>query len=201
MAKSQVTCFHCGARFVRENREINRKARLGKPHFCSSTCAARHNADLTRAKEVVLTCPCGNRFKSTTKAKAAIHCSRSCASRFSMSGERRESQRLSGINQANNLLSPVEVLKRREAWKYSALREVLGERPHEFEFELEGYVFDLALLDTGTLVEFDGPYHGGTKQGERDLVKEAVAERNEFVVIRRPVLPAVTIDPITLEGL
>lgn len=199
MAKSYVSCNYCGARFLKENREINRAP--GRSHFCSSSCCAKSNADRSRAKEVSKTCPCGTSFVTTTKNKSPDHCSRSCTSRFSMSFERREAQRLGGLASRDNLWPASDILKKREAWKYVALQVVLTNRPHEFEYPLEGYVFDLALLDVRTLVEFDGPYHKSPSQGATDAAKEAVAKKHGFVVVRRAVQPAVVIAPVTIEDL
>ena len=70
-----------------------------------------------------------------------------------------------------------------------------------FEYKLGKYVFDLALLDTKTLVEFDGPYHRDPKQKQMDADKEKAAGIRGFVVIRRLVKPAVVIDPETIGGL
>jgi len=118
-----------------------------------------------------------------------------------MSEGRRESQRQAGLEHSNNLLSQSEVLKRREGWKYAALERVLEGRDYEFEYGLGGYVFDLALLDVGVLVEFDGPYHEQGEQPDVDEVKDTVAERNGFVVVRRAVQPATVISPTTIQGL
>lgn len=105
--------------------------------------------------------------------------------------------------QTDNLLTAAETLKRREGWKYAALREMLtaAQREFEFEFELGDRVFDLALLDTRVLVEFDGPYHAGDTQLADDADKEQAARAAGFIVIHRQVLPAVVIDPQTLRGL
>lgn len=117
-----------------------------------------------------------------------------------MNDGRREAQRQGGYLQAGNLLSQGEVLRRREGWKYLALQEYLASRPHQFEYELESYIFDLALLDVNTLVEFDGPYHSRSEQCRVDQEKEAVAQRHGFVVVRRRVNPASLIDPSTIDG-
>jgi len=93
------------------------------------------------------------------------------------------------------------VLKLREGWKYAALERQLAGREYEFEYELGGYVFDLALLDRGVLVEFDGPYHEGGAQAEVDEAKDEAAEAAGFIVVRRPVQPAVVISPTTIRGL
>lgn len=97
-----------------------------------------------------------------------------------MTESRREAQRLGGLQQASNLLPQDVVLRMRESWKYSALRDPLGSRPYQFEFPLGGYMFDLALLDTGTLIEFDVPYHSGEAQVIVDAAKDSVARENGF---------------------
>lgn len=92
-------------------------------------------------------------------------------------------------------------LKLREDWKYARLRKALGERPHEFEYGLGGYVYDLALLDTHVLVEFDGPDHRSRAQRAVDRNKGRVARANGFTVVRRAVRPMAVIEPSALEGL
>jgi very-short-patch-repair endonuclease len=97
----------------------------------------------------------------------------------------------------------VEALKRREEWKYTALRAFLEqqERVFEFEFELGAFVFDLALLDVRTLVEFDSAYHRGKPQQAVDKRKEQVAKEQGYTLIRREVIAASVIDPETVQGL
>lgn len=118
-----------------------------------------------------------------------------------MNAERREAQRQAGLAASGNLLTPAEALKRREGWKYAALEDELQGRPHEFEFELGGYVFDLALLDTKVLVEFDGPYHEKGNQPQVDENKDQVAQEAGFLIVRREVLPAAVIGPGTIAHL
>jgi very-short-patch-repair endonuclease len=201
MPDSPVSCAHCGAIFFKDNREVKRSNKLGKGHFCTRSCSAKAAATTTRKVEQVFTCPCGKTFVSTSKAKAMKHCSRSCASHYSMNEERREAQRQSGVAQAVNLISTDEALRRRERWKYAALEEALVGRPHQFEYPLENSVFDLALLDVRVLVEFDGPEHLGPVQRVRDDAKDALASRHGFLVVRRPVEPVTIIDPSTITGL
>jgi very-short-patch-repair endonuclease len=99
-----------------------------------------------------------------------------------------------------NLISPQETLKLREDWKYSALREALGPRPHEFEFKLDSFIYDLALFDTKTLVEFDGPEHCG-EVAKRDKRKDAAARKSGWCVVRRKVKSAEIIHPEILDNL
>jgi len=190
---------------LKDVKEANRSERLGRRFFCSSSCATRAGNVDRRAQEIVLVCPCGKRFQTTTRKKSAKHCSRGCASRFSVTETRREASRVSGLRTSNlypsDAASISAILKRREAWKYAALERVLVGRKHEFEYKLGKYVFDLALFDTKTLVEFDGPYHRDPKQKQTDANKEKAAGVRGFVVVRRLVKPAVVIDPETIGGL
>lgn len=148
-----------------------------------------------------MTCPCGEAFETTTAKKAAKHCSRACASKYSMTAVRRKAQRKAGLAHTENLLTQAEVLRKRERWKYAALAAVLRGRSHQFEYELEGYVFDLALTSDKILVEFDGPYHLGPRQLVRDRKKEKIAKKHGFRLVRRTVLPASVIGAETIRGL
>lgn len=117
-----------------------------------------------------------------------------------MTAYRRQAQQRAGLA-SENLWSAAEVLKHREDWKYSLLKQTLVGREFEFEFKLGDYVFDLALLDTKTLVEFDGPYHQAQDQIQVDDQKADFARTAGFTVLRRKVEPAVVIDPVTIRGL
>ena len=104
-----------------------------------------------------------------------------------MSEDRRAAQRDGGIANAHQLLRPDDVLRLREGWKYEALRGALAGRQHVFEYPVADRVFDLALLDTRVLVEFDGPYHRFITAD--DAAKDALAAANGFKVVRRHVEP------------
>ena len=69
-----------------------------------------------------------------------------------------------------------------------------------FEFELDGHIFDLALLDVHTLVEFDGPYHKG-KQLQVDSDKDAVAQKHGYKLVRRTVQASTVLPSSTLDGI
>lgn len=197
----QVVCENCGNPVWKEAREVKRSLKLGRKFFCDSSCAAQSGNGPRRAKEIKLVCPCGQEFVTNTKKKASKHCSPSCASKYSMTEERRDAQRQAGLEHQGNLLSEAEVLKSREAWKYAALRQHLDGRPHEFEFELGPYVYDLVLFDTKVIVEFDGRYHEGSQQRGVDADKDAVARAAGYTILRRVVRPSVVIDPSTIENL
>lgn len=201
--KVAVSCWRCGAEVFKESGEVNRARRLGRNLFCSLSCVAQYANGPRQSRTLAMACPtCGVTFETSTHNKAKRHCSRSCASKGSMTEGRRAAQRAAGLEHAKNLMaSTAEVLKRREAWKYAPLEEALRDRPHEFEYQLGKYVFDLALFDTNVLVEFDGPYHDWTKQREVDRDKERVAAQHGFTIERRRVQQAAVISPATLSGL
>lgn len=197
-----IICAGCGASVVKVVAEINRAMEKGRRLFCGASCAARTSNAPRRVKQISLIClNCGTPFNSTTHNKAAkSFCSRACASKGSMTDYRRQAQQRAGLA-TKNLWSSAETLKHREDWKYALLKQTLNGREFEFEFKLGDYVFDLALLDTKTLVEFDGPYHMEPKQIQADDQKEDFARAAGFTVIRRKVVPSVVIDPTTIQGL
>jgi very-short-patch-repair endonuclease len=99
-----------------------------------------------------------------------------------------------------NLNRPSQTLKKREGWKYTALKERLGNTAHEFEYELGGRVFDLALFGSRTLVEFDGPYHLSTAaQRLDDAAKGALAAQAGWSLRRIPTASNVVINPDCLK--
>lgn len=118
-----------------------------------------------------------------------------------MSSARRNAQKQAGVEHRDNLIDASTALRNREAWKYVALQQSLAERPHQFEFPLGGYVYDLVLFDTMVVVEFDGPDHGYNSQKVIDTDKESVAKSAGYILLRRGIKPATVIDPSTIEGL
>ena len=120
-----VQCAFCKANIEKDMREYNRSTKLGRLFFCNLSCSARASNALKQAVVVTVFCPCGREVSTTTKARAPSHCSRACASRFSMTDERREAQRAGGHLKVGNLLSTAEALKQREHWKYAALEPLL----------------------------------------------------------------------------
>jgi len=195
-----IECASCGQSVEKPLGEVTRSKKLGRPMFCGLSCSATHRNATRKAREFEMTCECGEVFTTTTRNKAKRHCSRSCASRFSMTRRRRSAQRAAGKKHKQNL-DTAKAMRSREAWKYSLLREELGDRPHEFEFELGGRIFDLALLDTKMLVEFDGPSHREGRQRMEDGAKDKLAAKLGWRVVRREVKRATVIHPSTIEDL
>jgi very-short-patch-repair endonuclease len=202
MKKVELKCEQCGCLFERYVGEVKRSLKIGRGSFCSRECAAIVSNENKRSKRFVMNCPvCGVEFETSTHNKAKRHCSRGCASKGSVTPERRKAMSDAGNKNAANLLTVAETMKRREAWKYTALREHLGDRPFEFEFPLDGFVFDLALFDSMVLVEFDGKYHNTRAQMDLDAMKEKVAIKNGFRVERRATATVSVISPAVINGL
>lgn len=199
-----VVCVRCGSAFNKLLSEFNRRQRLGRPMYCGAKCAGAAVNEVKKAQEFERNCElCGQAFTASTHSKKVNQrfCSRSCASKGSMSDERRAAQSLGGQQSIGNLLTPEETLRRREAWKYVAIDAALREDNREFQFEyrIGDVIFDLALLDTKVLIEFDGPYH--LYQESEDARKDQIAKDAGFTIQRVPTPVTVVIDPKAVRGL
>ena len=120
---------------------------------------------------------------------------------FSDSEDRRAAQRAGGHATKKNLIQTTDTLKLREGWKYRQLEVYLNGRQFEFEYKIDKFIYDLALLDSLIVVEFDGPYHAGDAQQRIDAIKEDIARKAGFTLVRRSVPPASIISPETIFGL
>lgn len=199
MKMVRVACSRCGTEVDRPAKEVKRSEKLGRRPFCSSSCSGQDGNELNRreVRDLEMTCPCGRNFMTTDALRAARHCSRGCASKYSMNEVRREAQRQAGLDKKGNL-SPALALKSREAWKYELLQKslVAAGVDHEFEFEFGGFIYDLALKDGRILVEFDGPDHKYLVEQDRE--KSVTAEAAGFVVVHRSVHRGV---PVPVEAI
>ncbi len=97
-----------------------------------------------------------------------------------------------------SIASIAKGLRKREGWKYVKLAVYLLSQDirHQFEFVVGKYSFDLVLLDSKLLIEFDGVYHAARKQSKSDSKKTAAAVRAGYRVERVKTASAVVI-PIT----
>ncbi len=184
-----IICPQCGTKADRTRGEVNQAQKLGRKIFCSQKCSSHHSNAARKSVVFTTNCPCCNTpFATSTHNKAAKFCSPSCASKGSMTEERRAAQRLGGLARVANLNTPEETLKLREDSKYSAVRAELTQReiPHEFEYRIGDVIFDLAITDRRLLVEFDGPYHRCRTQLVQDGAKDDVARLQGWCVIRVP---------------
>lgn len=180
-----VRCRNCGCSVAKSAHEVARAKKLGRQLYCSLSCVAKWSNRRKKAPTVVKTCPhCGNSFTSTTKAKAARFCSRSCASAGSMTPYRRDRQRRSGLKHKGNLIGLDALLKKREGWKYEKLARKLTRQKRAFEFE-----FKL------------GPYvHEEPGVRATDRKKDRYAKNRGYLVVRVSVLAGCAIPASALPG-
>lgn len=193
----RVVCSECGSGVQKPLGEVNRSMRLRRRIFCSCACANQNINRAKRAKDIVRVCPCCRRpFKTTTHNKAKRHCSASCASLASVTPKRLRAQREAGLLHKDNLLPVEEALWLRERWRYTDVSRALRRRRRVFKFEhrIGHFVYDLVLLDTHTVVEFDEPCHRYSK--DEDRRKDESAARYGFSVVRRRV-PQKAVIPVS----
>ncbi len=190
MATVTINCAWCGAPKDIQRGEHRRQQRKGRvDFFCSLSCSAKRGNVTRQNCEVTKTCPhCGDEFKSTSSVKAATFCSRSCASAGSVTEKRRSrAQEVGPENLRPGIETNAKVLRAREGWKYVKVAACLLKEgvTHQFEYPIEGVgIFDLALLDLKTLVEFDGPHHQEKAHAAADKEKDRKAEHKGWTVAR-----------------
>lgn len=188
-----LMCGWCGKSIKVLKGEYTRQVKKGRKFFfCNNSCAAKKiNAERPNRRILVKKiCPhCKKEFTTMTGCKSATFCSRSCASAGSMSEKRREAQRKGGKDKTENLLTPEETLRLREAWKYTKLISFLEfcNETFVFEFRFGDYIFDLALPNRFIFVEFDGIGHSSKEQSKTDTTKDMFAEQEGWKVIRKKV--------------
>lgn len=200
-----LVCHWCSTPFKKVFKEYNRQLREGREHFfCCRSCSAAYGNAIRedRRVEVIKRCRhCGEEFTALTGAKSPVFCSRGCASAGSVSEERRRKARQTWEENCPADINKVaQGLRTREGWKYEQLAfllEMLGE-DHHFEHVVGEAVFDLALPERKTLVEFDGPNHVGV-ESQRDEEKDSIAKSEGWSVVRIPVAPNTVIQPSVLS--
>lgn len=190
----KLSCGWCGQEFELRNAEYNRQRRQGRSvFFCSISCAAYCNESRKphRHVPVVKVCPtCGREFDALTGPRSPRFCSRSCASKGSVTEcRRRKAREVARLNSAFRLPGArAKAQRAREAWKYVDLRGYLESTGQQFTFEypLPGtsYIYDLALPDSGILVEFDSRHHASSTQRENDHKKDLAAALVGWQLVR-----------------
>lgn len=197
VAKVMITCAECGAQKEIEFGEWNYWHRRGREHFfCSRSCTAKFRNrpyKIDRTREIICQ-HCGKSFV-TSSEQDVKYCSRSCASAASVTPARRAGSRKGGVAAQKlpttvhfDILSAQKALKRREMWKYEELIKLLDKQGvrYEFEYLLDHYIFDLALLDRRILIEFDGSYHVSKEQLRSDQIKATYAAGKQWIVFHVP---------------
>lgn len=196
-----VKCFWCQKEVVKTTKEVKRSLTKGMRLFCNNSCGAKWvNTGRKKAVTVIKPCEyCGKEFETRAFGSRVYRfCSRPCGSAGSVTDKRRESSR-QAAKRGINLLRVSDSLKKREAWKYEQLRGRLSGIDHEFEYDLGGFVFDLAFPIHKIVVEFDGPEHSRKTQKIADGVKTKAAESLGFTVIRKVVAKGEVIPSAILD--
>jgi len=107
----------------------------------------------------------------------------------------------SGGSYDTRLRATAAALRSRNADQYASLAQVLRDRPHQFEYVISPYIYDLALFDTNIIVEFDGPHHAIPVQQERDAAKDKAARDSGYRVVRISLNSSDSLTPSLIEGL
>lgn len=198
MSVVTLICKNCGKPFQKNINEYNRRVKNGQSEFfCSCKCAGAMINKAKKKPDIQKTCPvCGKKFITTTKAKGATFCSRSCASKGSVTEARREAGRKSAMDHPikGDVYMISKALKKREGWKYTKLKEFLDflNESYEFEFVIGSFVYDLAIIDRKILFEFDGPDH---KYLSTEKEKDITAKNNGYTLYRIKVKQTTVIEP------
>jgi len=207
------TCRWCGKQFEMWKTERKRQIKHGAINFfCSRSCSCYYGNSLKGniRKPITKVCPeCKSTFETMTGKREATFCSRSCASRGSITPYRsmRAAETARAMMAEHRPEMVAAGLRKREWWRYEGLDAVLKAASvrHLFEYPLRAdgtfCVYDLALIDRNVLIEFDGPYHDLPGQIPIDAFKEQVAADHGWQVLRIkvPTGAAVPADALELE--
>jgi very-short-patch-repair endonuclease len=204
----EILCEYCGKAVMRPRKEVTRSLKIGRRFFCNNSCGAKYSNASRKAEEFTKVCPvCEEEFTTSNKAHAnKIYCSLYCLNHDPnrttalYTEASLKAMRDSGKKQQGNL-DVAKAMKTREAWKYVELEKTLKTIPHEFEFKVDKYIFDLALPEHLLLVEFDGREHRTAKQKAVDAIKEELAKDLGYVVYHINVKSASVIPSNVLYGL
>ncbi len=183
-----LVCDCCGKVFKKDVGEYHRRLRLGSVKFyCNRKCAGT-GVNAGKKKPIVeKKCPvCGKIFFASTKKKGAIFCSRSCASKGSVTEARREAGRRSALDHPIGTVDNIaKSLRERERRKYAEIKKYLDEFCVDYMFEYpirhedQQYIYDLVLFDRRIVVEFDGPNHRSDKETVCADEKKSYVARSE----------------------
>lgn len=198
MSTITLTCAQCGKQFEKPISEYNRRIKKGCTTFyCSYDCAGIGVNKKRKKPNIEKICPvCDKKFTTSTKAKSATFCSRSCASKGSVTEARKEAGRKSAADHpiTGSAQSVALILKKREAWKYEEIKAFLEfiKEPFEFKKAIENFVYDLVLTNKKLIFEFDGPEH---KYYITDEEKTQIAKNQGYTLYRIETVPNTKINP------
>ena len=187
----KITCANCGSSKNIDRSEYNYQIVRGRENFfCSRTCSAQFNNKKNKKwfKRTQICKHCGKSFDTDSHYEVTF-CSRECASAGSITDFRRHQMSVGGrTSQERHPVTSVnscKILKKREAWKYQDIKSWLDKQSinHEFEYLVNKYIFDLALFDYKTFIEFDSDYHLSDEQKVIDESKAQTARNIGWDVI------------------
>lgn len=201
MTDVPLICSTCGKAFMKRKGDYNKQLRLGQTNFfCSYSCSVRYGNSLrTDLKhELHKVCPvCDAEFTTMSGKGEASFCSRSCASKGSVTDYRRAKAREMGLKNCDYGIGSIEsiaaAMRNREAPNYIKLADYLQKSKvaYTFEYPLGSFIFDLALPDKKLLIEFDGVYHESSAIKAKDKLKSNFAVGQGWTVCRVPVEPGI----------
>lgn len=162
-----LKCLNCGNFFEKELAEYKRQMKKGNHNFfCNNSCSAKYNNQKLKKQDIEKICPvCQKKFITKTGVKQKTFCCRSCASKGSVNEKRRQAGKQATKNNFSPETYSIErvqnLLRHRENWKYKKIQEYLDNLDilYEFEYIIENYIYDLALIDEKVIIEFDGKEH------------------------------------------
>lgn len=191
MSLTTLSCSFCGKQFEKSSKEYRRRVRLFGENvrvYCSHLCSS--NFKIIQKEPETVKCPCGNFFETTTGSN---HCSRDCASRFSVNDARRNAPPMENrfSYDISTIVQVANSLRAREYHKYIEIEKYLIEKGirFQFEFPLTWYdrVFDLCLYDYNIFIEFDERHHKSQRSIEDDIIKDKQATMAGYLVYRIPI--------------
>jgi very-short-patch-repair endonuclease len=171
--------------------------------FCNRSCSAKFYNAKTRSAIIDKVCPaCGTLFREKADCKESTYCSRSCASKSSVTPARRAAgQRAAVNNLVHGISRAADSIRAREGWKYEDVKRYLDleNEPHRFEHPIPHArcVFDLYLPDRSLFIEFDEKYHLAYPQMIVDDYKNEIAKQLGHTVLRIPTLSNQSVDLTT----
>jgi very-short-patch-repair endonuclease len=199
MKTTEITCVYCGTKAHKCTSEIKRQRAKGRSNFfCSRHCSELHHSENFRIDTVIKDCPvCGKKFNARTRKNGwtftATFCSRSCASKGSVTHYRRKMARETGLQSVEKLSKQEKLrrvakgLRKREWYKYRSVHDVLNSLgfKHYFEHVISDYVCDLYIPSKLLVIEFDGPYHNGETK-KQDIKRDNNLNELGYTVARVP---------------
>ncbi len=191
----KLICPICKKEFDKRAAEVKRqlKKNSNADFYCCKSCSTVGSHNKQKKSIVKKICPvCGNEFEASTKKKGATFCSRSCASKGSVTNARRNAgKKAAAMNftpVTHDIRNIQKILKQRESWKYKDIKDFLDfmKESYEFEYILDNkYIYDLVLFNKHIIIEFDGPEHEHINETD----KERIAQKFGFNLIRIKVIP------------